>query len=172
MKQHFGPLLLLSFFLAGPAAGEDPAPRVDQSNRAEVVEDKLPLQSFGQRSSDEARSHRWKAKKDKFRKMLEELDLTAEQQTKFKEMKGARSDTRDAWKEVKTAKRELRSLMAEDSATDEEILERVSQLNQQMGELRLQRTRKLLELRKILTPTQRQKFREQMKQRSQHEEDR
>ena len=102
-------------------------------------------------------------------KMFQELNLSADQQAQIKSIQEQSKTSNSGLREqVKTARENLKTLLASDSASDDAIRQahqQVQTLSQQMGE---QRFDSMLKVRSVLTPEQRTKMAELQKQHRQN----
>jgi periplasmic protein CpxP/Spy len=98
-------------------------------------------------------------------KMFEQLNLSADQETQIKSiMEQAKTSNQGLREQVKTAREQLKTVMASSDASDDAIRQahqQVQTLGQQVGE---QRFETMLKIRSVLTPAQRTKFAELRKQ--------
>lgn len=95
-----------------------------------------------------------------YQKMVTELDLSEEQQEALKALRKKSKGMKESNSALQSEREKLSALMEDDSASDADILlqgKKLSELNASMQEKRLQR---VLEVRKILNPEQRARFRE------------
>lgn len=99
------------------------------------------------------------------RRILQELNLSSEQKEQLRDMREQRQYVRTLSQEVMEQRRELRELLKDDSSTEQQILDRVNRLNDNIAELNVARIKNLLEMRRVLTPEQRQEARKLIEQR-------
>lgn len=91
-------------------------------------------------------------------RMTKELSLTAEQQAKLKEIKSqASGEVREKKRAMKVAHEELEKAL-KSSADDQSVRTKFNNLNKLQDEYANARFEKILLIRSILTPEQRQKF--------------
>ncbi len=93
-------------------------------------------------------------------KFAEKLGLSPEQREKLKAVRGDRTDQEKRYLQLKLQRLELRDMIEKGEASDEAILKQAEELSKSMVDQSLQRIKKMLAMRKILTPEQRVKFKE------------
>lgn len=104
--------------------------------------------------------------------LFRDLNLNDEQRQQMKQLFEQRKELRSQKESQQEERRALRDLIQNDNISDEEIMRRVETLNAQQSELNRARMQQLLEMRRILTPEQRQRARQIMEERRAHMQER
>lgn len=98
------------------------------------------------------------AEKDCHAKMVEELGLSAEQKTKLGQVRGEfRKTLPEKKKAMKSARKDLQKSLRE-ASSDDEIRQKFQELQKREDDFAQARFEKVLAIRSLLTPEQRQKF--------------
>lgn len=96
------------------------------------------------------------------RKMREQfaqkLGITDDQKKKIHEIRGDHSSREKSQLQERLARIELRELIQKGTASDEEVMSKVHELNKMLAKQNEERVGRLLAIRKILTPEQREKL--------------
>jgi Spy/CpxP family protein refolding chaperone len=129
----------------------------------------LPAQAELSLSQGNTPNSKVKVRGDRMEKLMRELQLSNDQIQRIKKI---RQDSQSKMKErrfaLKTAKQELKTLMNNSSATNEQLRQKrreVQGLHQQVADLNFENT---LAIRNVLTPEQRVKLQRFMQQRRQN----
>ena len=93
-------------------------------------------------------------------RFAEQLGLTPQQREQLKALRGSRTDQEKQMLQLKLKRIELREMIEKGEASDEQILAQAEALSKATLDQNMQRIKKLLAVRKILTPEQRSKFKE------------
>jgi Spy/CpxP family protein refolding chaperone len=104
-------------------------------------------------------------RKNRMERMVQELGLTQDQQTRIRSIwENARNDKNPQRQQLRTEMENLRSLMARSASTSElrQQHNKIKALRDQMGD---QRFETMLQMYEVLTPQQRTKFAEMMQKR-------
>lgn len=104
-------------------------------------------------------------RKNRMERMVQELGLTQDQQTKIKAIwESAKNDKNPQRQQLRTEMENMRSLMARSASTNElrQQHNKIKTLRDQMGD---QRFETMLQVYEVLTPQQRTKFAEMMQKR-------
>jgi periplasmic protein CpxP/Spy len=98
--------------------------------------------------------------------LMRDLNLSSEQMTQIQQIRSRYRDQleRDR-KAARQAQQELRSLMAGNTATEQQIKEKFRQVQSLRTQAAEAQFNSMVEMRNVLTPEQRQKFAERMEKR-------
>ncbi len=98
------------------------------------------------------------AKRDKYIKMAEELQLTAAQREQLEKIRGEYKKTLPGKREAMEAKRDEMEKALRGTNPDAEVRKKFDELEKAQADFAKSRFEKILAIRAILTPEQRQKF--------------
>lgn len=144
---------------AQPQDGHPPQPHMEG-------DDDLSVPDFDSGGGEHHGGPGMEGKHRHFGAMLaEKLGLSPEQREKLKALRGDHDEKEKNMLKMRLQRIELKEMLEKGQASDEEILKQAEELSKAMVDQNLQRIKKLLAIRKILTPEQRTKFKEFMEER-------
>ncbi len=92
------------------------------------------------------------------RQMIEDLNLTPEQQTQMKTLRENRQGMRDRHENLRDKRNEILNLLKEPKSDESKVLALVEEVNKLDAELNTARVKNMIAMKKILTPDQFIKF--------------
>jgi Spy/CpxP family protein refolding chaperone len=102
---------------------------------------------------------------------FKELDLSQQQREQLRGLRTQRERMHELGMEMRKQRRELGEMLRSESKSDAEVMKGVDALNRTLSDLNVARVKNMLEMKRILTPQQREKAREMLKKKWQERRD-
>lgn len=102
---------------------------------------------------------------------FKELDLSQQQREQMRGLRPQRERMQELGAEMRKQRRELGDMLRSESKSDAEVMEGVEALNKTLSDLNVTRVKNMLEMRRILTPQQREKARDMLRKKWQERRD-